>query len=108
MAREWNRRLRDTMMPAVRGKAREYGLVTIGESVEVCYLCDEVIDCRLESGLPGSKEVDHKVPEALGGPSALGNLFLAHKRCNGKKLDRPYEVVRREIMEGRRSSRRWF
>ena len=106
--RDWTRKLRETMMPAIRGKAREYGLLTIGEAVEVCYLCDEPIDCEIEAGQMGAKEVDHKIPEKLGGPSVLSNLFLTHKRCNNKKLERPFEVVRREIMEGRRSSRRVF
>lgn len=96
-------------MPAIKAKAREYGLLTIGENVEVCYLCDEIIDLTIEDHtMPGHKEVDHKIPEALGGPSVLSNLFLTHKRCNGKKLERPFEVVRREIMGDRRTSRQWF
>ena len=108
MARQWTKKMRQTFTPMVRGKAREYGLLTIGERVEVCYLCDEIIDCDIPHGLPGSPEIDHKIPEKLGGPSIISNLFLTHKRCNNQKLDRPFEVVRREIVEGRRSSRRWF
>lgn len=105
---KWNRTMRETMMPVIRSKAREYGLVTIGENVEVCYLCDEAIDCSIEAGKLGAPEVDHKIPESLGGPSILSNLFLTHKKCNNKKLERPFEVVRNQIMGDRRSSRKWF
>jgi 5-methylcytosine-specific restriction endonuclease McrA len=31
--------------------------------------------------------VDHIIPQAHGGPSAIGNLRLAHSRCNTERAD---------------------
>lgn len=37
----------------------------------------------------GFATFDHIVPRSKGGPNALTNLKLAHKRCNGKRGNAP-------------------
>jgi hypothetical protein len=48
-----------------------------------CGICGGEIEARQRPlHHPGSAEVDHVTPKALGGPHAYGNVRLAHRACN--------------------------
>ena len=52
----------------------------------VCAICGGFVDKTLKSPHPMSATIDHIIPVALGGhPSAMENLQLTHRRCNGMK-----------------------
>ena len=51
----------------------------------VCWLCEAPIDPGAVSGSPAMATVDHVVPRSRGGRTELGNLRLAHRRCNGAR-----------------------
>lgn len=53
----------------------------------ICPLCGEPI-VRDKRGRLINYSADHVVPRARGGIDALGNLVLAHRRCNSGKGDR--------------------
>jgi 5-methylcytosine-specific restriction endonuclease McrA len=50
-----------------------------------CWLCLEAIDFGLPPLDPLAKSVDHVRPVVHGGRSAIGNLRLAHRRCNERR-----------------------
>lgn len=49
-----------------------------------CWLCGDVIDPTMTIG-PWRATIDHLVPRSRGGTSDLGNLRLAHRRCNNRR-----------------------
>ena len=60
----------------------------------VCGICGEPVDFSLKFPNPMSPTVDHIIPVAKGGhPSDIGNLQLAHFRCNRLKSDKLAKVV---------------
>ncbi|MGP4093003.1 HNH endonuclease [Nonomuraea sp. KM90] len=77
-----------------------------GASIKVpCHYCGalgEIWWWRLRSGQPSSwvsfdHEIDHVIPEAQGGSTAIENLVLACRPCNRRKGSR--------LIEGRRHAR---
>jgi 5-methylcytosine-specific restriction endonuclease McrA len=50
---------------------KKYGTLT-------CYLCNEPV-------VFGQDSVDHKTPLVRGGTNDVGNLDVAHRRCNSQK-----------------------
>ena len=107
MTRSWSSAKAQREMPACIAKAKRYGFMVHGELVATCYLCDQPIDLALEPGKPGSKQIDHRVPQDEGGTDHQSNLFLTHFRCNRAKGTKPYEAARRAILAQRRTSRIW-
>lgn len=55
-----------------------------------CYLCGEPMALRSEMFAHDSvmPSLDHVIPKCRGGTNRLGNVALAHKRCNNAKADR--------------------
>ena len=55
-----------------------------------CYLCGELMAPRSEMFAHDSvmPSLDHVMPKCRGGTNRLGNVALAHKRCNNRKADR--------------------
>lgn len=55
-----------------------------------CYLCGEPMAPRSEMFAHDSimPSLDHVLPKCRGGTNRLGNVALAHKRCNNVKADR--------------------
>lgn len=55
-----------------------------------CYLCGQLMAPQGEMFAHDSKmpSLDHVVPKSRGGTNRLGNVALAHKRCNNEKADR--------------------
>jgi len=52
-----------------------------------CYLCGRTfrkITCRHDEKLPDGPTIEHIVPRAQGG-GGLGNIAIAHRRCNTRK-----------------------
>lgn len=74
-----------------------------------CHLCHEKIDPRdygSTSWLGGDAvNVDHLLPQSFGGGDELGNLMLAHARCNSIRGTRDEEVVRMQLAGTRRAPR---
>jgi 5-methylcytosine-specific restriction endonuclease McrA len=55
-----------------------------------CHLCGETMAISPRSSDAQTYATfDHLVPKSLGGPGALTNLRLAHKRCNVKRGNMP-------------------
>lgn len=56
-----------------------------------CYLCGERMAPRSEMFAHDSvmPSLDHVLPKCRGGTNRLGNVALAHKKCNNAKADRP-------------------
>ncbi len=52
---------------------------------DICWLCGVVVDKRLPGTDPNGPTVDHVVPRENGGTNDLGNLRLAHLRCNSAR-----------------------
>lgn len=50
-----------------------------------CWLCGGGIDPHAPVDSPVRGTVDHLVPKSRGGGNELGNLRLAHKRCNVRR-----------------------
>lgn len=50
-----------------------------------CSLCGDDIDMDLKYPDPMSRSVDHVLPRSHGGTEEMGNLSLAHFRCNNMK-----------------------
>lgn len=66
-----------------------YGMVDIVARDGVqCHLCMRDVDMALPYPDPYSSSVDHVVPLVAGGADVLGNVRLAHLRCNLIKSDR--------------------
>jgi 5-methylcytosine-specific restriction endonuclease McrA len=53
-----------------------------------CGICGEPVDMALKFPDPRSKSIDHVIPYAHGGTHDMGNLRVAHLRCNHVKSDR--------------------
>jgi 5-methylcytosine-specific restriction endonuclease McrA len=53
----------------------------------VCKICGKPVDKSLAYPDPFSPSLDHVVPVSKGGSHTLGNLQLAHLRCNLKKYN---------------------
>ena len=54
-----------------------------------CGICGKPVDKDMPARLPGSPEVDHRIPLERGGhPTERSNLMLTHKLCNQKKSNR--------------------
>lgn len=76
-----------------RELALSHGAVPGEKTPASCYYCDApgfIWWPRLYSGEPGawvtfSLEVDHVIPESVGGSSDAANLVLACRPCNRKK-----------------------
>jgi hypothetical protein len=65
---------------------------------DVCWLCGEPVDKTLPAGLPGSAEVDEKIPVSRGGsPTDFANCFLAHRWCNRIRSNHSVEWARAQI-----------
>jgi 5-methylcytosine-specific restriction endonuclease McrA len=48
-----------------------------------CHLCGDLLDRKvLDCNHPRYITFDHIIPRAKGGTDTIGNLCLAHKRCN--------------------------
>ena len=47
-----------------------------------CQFCFEIIDIAITYPNPRSLSIDHIVPRAKGGTSAISNLQIAHLNCN--------------------------
>jgi len=64
-----------------------------------CFLCGEPMSSS-------SSTFEHLIPRARGGVDEPGNVVLAHRRCNQRKLDEPptADDVRR-LVAMRRGSR---
>lgn len=85
-----------------RAVAVKYGCPPGGETKVPCHYCGaigRIFWWRLYSGRPSSwvsfeHEMDHVVPEALGGPTTAENLVLACRPCNRSKGARLIEVRR--------------
>lgn len=50
-----------------------------------CWLCGGAIDPHCPDESPSRATLDHLVPRSRGGSSDLGNLRLAHRRCNMRR-----------------------
>lgn len=103
----WNSSIRNRVKPAVLKKAREAGFLIFGKYIEVCYLCGEEVDIKLQEGLPGSPEIDHIVSRKNGGGNNIENLELSHKACNLMKGTLPVDAAKRKLREARKTSRIW-
>src|SRR4051812_35354403 len=57
-----------------------------------CWVCGGAVDSRCPSGSPHRASVDHVIPRSRGGTNDLGNLRLAHRRCNGQRGSRLPEL----------------
>lgn len=55
-----------------------------------CYLCATLMAPQGEMFAHDDRmpSLDHVMPKSKGGPNRLGNVALAHKRCNNDKADR--------------------
>lgn len=54
-----------------------------------CGICGHPVDKKIKPPDPLSPVIDHIVPISKGGhPSAIENLQLAHRACNGQKSDK--------------------
>lgn len=54
----------------------------------VCGICHVRVDSSVVWPAPGSAVLDHIVPLAKGGEHSMGNVQLAHAKCNNIKSDR--------------------
>lgn len=80
---------------AARRKVRD----TVMARDDVCWLCLEPVDKGLPKGLPGSPELDERIPVSKGGsPTDPGNVNLVHRACNQAKGNR---VLARGAYAGR-------
>lgn len=67
---------------------------------QVCYLCGELMAANAEI------QVDHLVPQSLGGPDTAENVRWTHGACNRKRSNKPLtsEQVQRALAFGPISS----
>lgn len=80
-------------MAVRRGVALKYGCEPGGYAMARCYMCGErgrITWHRLRSGRPSfwvtfELELDHLVPEVLGGQATVENIALACRPCNRSK-----------------------
>jgi len=75
---EWNTR----PVPTEKRKVATHLAMWFGSN---CNLCHTPVDLELRHPHPGSFNVDHIVPKALGGTNTWGDVWLAHKGCNSQK-----------------------
>jgi len=77
-----------------RHLAAKYGCPPGGAIAVPCHYCGKVAEMmwwRRMDGKPGYRvtfgghEMDHLIPEILGGPTTAANLVLACQRCNRRK-----------------------
>ena len=52
---------------------------------DLCDICTELMDFSLSYQDPMGVTIEHRIRRADGGTNHLGNLALAHKRCNNEK-----------------------
>lgn len=53
----------------------------------ICQLCSEPVDPSVPVNTRWDATLDHIVPVSRGGDDSLGNLRLAHRRCNAVRGD---------------------
>jgi 5-methylcytosine-specific restriction endonuclease McrA len=66
-------------------RLREIRLKRLADN-PACFYCGWPLDVE-------SSTLDHGIPEAAGGTDCESNLFLACRRCNRRKADRPLSEV---------------
>ncbi len=62
-------------------------VLTIAQD-HICGICGKNIIPFLLANDPLSASIDHVIPLDAGGIDLVGNLFVAHRRCNGEKGNR--------------------
>ena len=73
-----------------RAEATEHLWVKSGG---LCALCDQPLPNELGLIDQGSLDPDHYIPEHADGPTVLKNIYLAHKSCNRRRRDLPFELA---------------
>lgn len=82
------------------GWRRDQITARVKAAYDVCWLCGEPVDKTLPAGLPGSAEVDEKIPVSRGGsPYDYNNGFLAHRWCNRIRSNHTPEWARQRIRQ---------
>lgn len=54
-----------------------------------CLLCGRPMDFTAHPLSPEFPTIEHKVAKSANGSNDIGNLTLAHRRCNEKRADKP-------------------
>jgi 5-methylcytosine-specific restriction endonuclease McrA len=82
------------------GWRRDKVAARVRAAYDVCWLCGKPVDKSLPAGLPGSPEVDEKIPVSRGGsPYDFSNCFLAHRWCNRIRSNHTVEWARQRIRQ---------
>lgn len=96
-ARNWAQSHRDLVTEA-RSRRRAWKMAAEYERIDFeaiyerdcgcCWICSDTVDLNLQYPHPLSRSLDHVIPLSKGGSHRLGNVALAHLRCNISKKDR--------------------
>jgi len=65
------------------------------KSAGICALCSEPLPTDDKGA---GIDCDHVIPRSASGPTELGNLYLAHHRCNVVRQDLPFEIGKKLVI----------